>query len=330
MASFVIFPMLATLCGCLENTPFSSSTSSNISGNISGKKPGSSFFKFDYKTVTRISIARNDPTTGEPFSAQVERSKSGADTYSWQIVSQELTDRLAYSNFVEHLLDTLSTLQIQDEAPNGPLESYGLTPPHFAIRFSTESPEKVGSQTEFEIHLGSGDETLFAYDPREPKAIFRVHGALIGMLNHLRNFETLRRKTLLTFESDDIDEIEFWKGSKKTLHIERHGETWKSMASAGSEKTSPVFKKDIQAYLERITHLQIQKFPDDPTWEKAAMETLKNSPQFRIVFKDRKNMPTELRASFQPHSKILTASLSSRAGSVFVIPQEVTKDLNGP
>ncbi|MGK5086575.1 DUF4340 domain-containing protein [Bdellovibrionota bacterium FG-2] len=313
--------LAALLSGCPEKTP---SSSEAVSQSLA-RKPGGFFFKFDYKTVTRVSIAKNDPNSGDRFSTQIERSPTGSELSAWKIVSQELTDRLAYSNFIEHLLDTLSTLQIEDIAPQGPLESYGLNPPRFAIRFSAENRDKPGSQTEFEIHFGSGEENVFAYDPQEPKRVFRVRGAGVSMLGHLRGFEALRRRTLLTFEGDDVDEIEFWNGAKKTLHIERHGDLWKEM-NPKVRKLDP--NTDVQAYLEKITHFQIQRFPDDPAWEKTAFEALQKKPLLRIVFKDRKNAATELRIRPHLESKVLTASLSSREGAVFIVPQELSREFS--
>ena len=273
-------------------------------------------FSFSYQAVKELSIAKNDPATGDAWNAELA-AKSGIDGQDvWEIKSApgklDLVDRLADSGFIRHLLDTLGTITIAGTAPKGPLSSYGLTPPVFAIRWRD-------SDKQHELRLGSQtgtNEARFGFAPPNEE-VYIVQGAALKMLAYLSSFEGIRQRRLVTFDSDDVDEFEIFSGTKRLMYVERETDYWIN------EKGKPL--RGSQELLDQLTHIRIKNFIDKAELNKKLLSKLEK-PMYRAVFKDRGGNPTVLKVVVADSS--VYASLSSRSGSVFELFSEAIRSFS--
>ena len=214
--------------------------------------PGRTIFAFDYSSVESVTIMKNDPRSGDRWNATAE--KSGEDGL-WKIISTSaaVTDLLADGSFIEHLLDTLSTITVAERAPAGPPESFGLAPPVFALRWF------AGAKV-FEARLGPllKDGKRHAVFPSGAGAgtVVTVQGSALDMLLRLKSFDDLRQKRLATFDADDVETIEVMRAAKRIFHASRDGDIWRD----ASQKAMRI---DVQPLLERLAHFRITAFIDD-------------------------------------------------------------------
>lgn len=283
---------------------------------------GKAMYAFDPARVTDLMISKNDASNGEHWTVQLQKNESSQEeNLQWQILSapggKELSDRFADSGFIRHLLDTLTTLSPAEMAPKGPLASFGLTRPHYALQWRSE-----GKLHELRIGLPApkGGYYAQAHIPSQSDLpVVAVRGAALEMLRRIETFEAIRRRTLVTFKADDVDEFELRKGSKLMFYAQRQGVDWVD------RKHRPLGEKTA-AQLEAMVHLRVQAFMDEPEPERAPAFPEKN-PLYQVTFRDRKGMPTDLRVA-QVKNRVL-AQLSSRPGAVFELFPESLKIFEG-
>lgn len=263
---------------------------------------GAYLLPFDFEQVTELTVAKNDPAEGAPWTAKVARQGEGDDA-SWRIVSapdgKELQDRLANRTYIRHLLDTLRTLQYAEDAPEGPLPSYGLASPRFALRWRTP-------QQPFELLVGTElDSGSYVHLPSHEKTVI-ARGAALRMLEHLSDFSMLRQKNLLTLPADDVDEMTFFRNGKQVLYAQRETDSW---VDAKRRK----LKVPAGELLEALAHLKVKDFVDDASSAGSLREKLKK-PDYRIEFKDRQGLPTEIRIA-RENGKIWASESSRKTAS---------------
>lgn len=256
---------------------------------------------FDYAKVTELSIACGDPRSGDTWTASFRTDSDG----EWSIVSPPggatLVDRRADSAFIRHLLDTLRTLVPTAPLPKGDLASYGLDRPLFSLRWKTPDGEhevRIGAPH------GAGGEQFTWVDG----ATIVARGATLRMIEHIDSFDRLRRKTLLTFTSDDVDELELWQGGKKVLYAQRAGIDWQD----ARKRPLPAA---IGERLEALAHLRIRSFIDEPESAGRLYKEVSSRPAWKAVLKDRQGRPTTL--SLGRNQGRVVGLVTSRPGAVF-------------
>jgi hypothetical protein len=280
-------------------------------------KIGSRPLAFDPALVGEVTLSVHGPGAGQgaPWTASIQLEPG----QGWRIGSAPggatLADRLADGGFLVHLLDSLTTLQYTEEPPRGPLASYGLDPPHHALRL------KEGSR-EHELALGAeiregGRYALLA----GTRTVMIVRGSALRMLELLTGFEVLRRRTLATWATDDIDEVELWEDKRRAFAAERAGDAW--VDGKGRR-----LRADVTAWLDAITHLRIRQFIDDPAAAAQIESELRHAPGFRIVSKDRRSR--ELVIAARRDGNVLRAIASTRPGAAFELHPEALAHFRPP
>jgi hypothetical protein len=268
---------------------------------------------FDLNSITRLEIAKADPATGDAWAAQVQRvaTPEGADP-QWEITSApgelNLIDRKAQSGFITHLLDTLKTLRISGPAPRGSLESFGLQPPRFALRWGTH-----------EVRFGKDRYALIE------DSVYEIEGATLKMLEYLPAFQSLRDQIWLSpLTADDVDEIEIYtrknKGQKPVFYAQRDGSVWTD------QQHKPV-KQDISSFLQQIAHVRIQEFVDDSETTRKLQNSIQARPLLRVIFRGRNNLETQASINWEVlnGTKALYGTSSARPNAAFRIFSEALR-----
>jgi len=289
------------LCVFLACTSSKSpSTSTKTAQFIKGQLP----FQFETQKITTFEIAKADPKTGDAWTARFERNREGI----WEIAAgpggPNLLDRKAHSSFIDHLLDTLKTLQVTRPALQGPPESFDLSPPRFALRWGQN-----------ELFLGSGKFASIG------GTVYELEGAALKLLEYIPQFQSLREQTWLSpLTSDDIDEVELSRAGKKYFYAQREGSVWTD------QQHKPV-KPDMNHFLDQITHARIQEFIDDPEVSQRLAQDLRKNPMQELTLKDRNGTATQAFFKWEASGgfKKLYCLSTSRPTSVFRIFDESTR-----
>jgi hypothetical protein len=170
--------------------------------------------------VYELAIQKSDPEHQEYWTAVLTRNANE----QWRITSppadQEMGDRMADEVFINHLLDALQQVQLEKEAPNGALETFGLSSPIFSVRWKT-------SDQEAKLYVGhplKGKATY--YLSLDGKKIWEGSGSGLRMLYMIDSFQKLRRRAWSLFTSDDVDEIEFFRQGRRVFYAQREGNSW--------------------------------------------------------------------------------------------------------
>jgi hypothetical protein len=258
---------------------------------------------FDYEAVQELTIVKSDPTTGDSWTAQLKNV--GPTKLDWEILAgpHSLGDRKANTPYVRHLLDTLTTLAISEEAAKGPPESYGLDKPRFAMRWDS-GEIRIGNTT--------GHAESFATLPTvSPGRTYKVRGAALQMLDHLVNFEFLRLQTFSTLASDEILEIEMKSGSK-SFYAQRGGDDWTDRKNKKLKSTST---RGPQFLVEQIAHARILRFVDDEEEAVKVRKALEQSKAVTAFIGDHQNKKVVMKLS--RIDKQVFATSSARGNAVF-------------
>ncbi|MEK6579562.1 MAG: DUF4340 domain-containing protein, partial [Bdellovibrionota bacterium] len=171
--------------------------------------------------------------TGDRWSAELAHvpSKTKYEDPTWEILSRsqegKFLDNQADANLVNHLLDTLKTLQFSSQATLGPLTSFGLDPPRFALRWRTPNHS-------FELRMGDavqGSESVFYGQISSESGLIQatpivLKGSAQKLLGYISNFSKIRRLTLSMLTSDDVDEFLLKRQGKIMLFAQRDGDLW--------------------------------------------------------------------------------------------------------
>jgi hypothetical protein len=297
-------------------------------------------FSFDYKAVTSVLLAKSDPATGDRWSARLQRE--GDDPEQWTLnpagSARPIGDRRAAGGFILHLLDTLRTLHPVAPAPRGGLDSFGLSPPRFAIRFTVPGD---GGERQYELRIGSDGRTgsgetgawsqFLPPDTREEDAqVVLAGGAALQMLDYIRTFDALRLQTLATFTTDDVDEFELKRAGKSLFYAQREGSDW-------ADRARKPLKADITAQLDGLTHGRIRDFIDDPLDPAAALASaIDHEPLVSALLTDRQGHVTSIRIRWETRDskdaakKRLLATISSRPNAVFELYPELIRYFEAP
>src|SRR3989338_8755800 len=253
----------------------------------------SPLFDFDFEKTEELSISKNDPTTSDTWSARFKRDGKSSKS-QWQIASAPegriLSDRVADHGYIAHLLDTLKTLTASSEINDTPSAHYGLSPPWFALRWSSGS-------TFHELKLGN-------LTPDGRYAVVRgklaiVQGAALQMLAHADTFDVFRRRVIALESADDVDELELYRGKRQVLYAQRQGDDW-------ADRKNKRLKVPVAKILNDLTRLRAATFIE---------EAIPVPEDYRVVMKDRHGKPSILTLGIRDGK--FTALYSGRPNAAF-------------
>jgi hypothetical protein len=211
---------------------------------ISPYKLGQLPFFLDLEQVNTLSLSRNDPETGQTWSATLVRKTPGTASDHWEIspgsTAVPLKDTYADSALVLHLLDTLKTLKITDPNITASDGTMGLQTPQWILEWHT--PEKTER-----LSIGRPIDTEKGNYARIGSTAVSIKGATLTVLGFIKTFQIVRHQRLILFESRNVQKITVEKNGKRSLYAERLSKSW-----------TPA----VEAWLERFTHLRIDDFAD--------------------------------------------------------------------
>ncbi len=273
--------------------------------------------------VRELAIEKNDAVSGDRWSITVRPNPTG-----WEISSagsRSIVDRSADPSFILHFLDTLNTLVYAEPAPQGPAASYGLEPPQFAIRATIASDDSTGADRVIELLIGTAARgtdseeqfTRFARVPAYAQTMI-IHGAAIQMLQMMTGFDSLRKKTVLTFSSDDVDELILNQGSpesaKEKLYTQRDGDSW-------TDRKHQPSKLGVRDRLDGLTHLRVREFVDDSERASKLAASTEASQLYELTLKGRA-LPKPVVLKIASLGPDLVATVSNRPGAAFLLYPE--------
>ena len=232
---------------------------------------------------------KNDPHTEDRWTSRVQKE----DVF-WKIImppeGQKLVDTLANGAWILHLLDTLKTLQVVAVAPKGSLQSFGLNPSRWKLTWG-------GTVKNYFLSLGDPvsdqdkSKGVYALVEYGSSKVMVVQGATLEILSYLQKFETLRHRRLITITMDHVDEVEVHKNGKAFFYAQRQNGLW-------AKKDHSFLPESLSLWLERLIHIQIKDFIDDPDENKRLMTYFK-TPLYKVIFKDRKGKTSALDVVFK-------------------------------
>jgi hypothetical protein len=316
-------------CSCERKSDVAKQTQVSTQATPQGSY---SALQFDYKNTSELLIAKSDPLNGDRWAARIQRdgipSLDNEDLWTIQMGPDSIAagDHKAHGTFILHLLDTIRSLQVKEAQVSGSPESFGLASPLFILRWKVSEPRTATTNTstapgtvrakvfkEYELRLGGpvkgsdgSFQGMYASFGGVPGRVFIVQGAMLKMLDMITSFQVLRLPTVLTISSDDVDELEIKKpAAHGSFYAQRENGKW------ADAKHQPI-AKEIDAFLDQITHLRILKFVDDPAELKKLDTTLASTPVTTLIFKDRHGGPTTLKIYSLSGGQKVYATFSTR------------------
>ncbi len=264
-------------------------------------------FEGDYKKITQLELSRFGTHGESPWSTSLEREEG-----NWIIKTfpggVRRPDRYADTAFVDHLLDTLGTLKIQEKAPQASKESLGLSPPQWAIRFTRNGKTQ-------EVKIGQYDSTIRAAFIEIKSQVYLAKGALLAMFGHLKNFEKLRHGKLSRITLNDVVSVEVEVSGKSSFYAERLSGGW-------ANKEQKKYKEGVVTpWLKRIFEIRIQHFIDQPHLIKMKTRFFVK-PLIRIRTRDRHGKEVTF-GIIKDQGKILTRTSNRVAGMFELYPESL-------
>lgn len=252
----VFFVLTASLFSC---TP-----------KIQPEIPKGQFFSVDPNTIDQISFTRFQD--GKTWSGTFKRK----DHEPWEITSTPdslpILDRLANDKYLNHLLDSLTTLSNIKPTDKGTEEQLGLSPPRWLIQIGTPYNSNA-----LQLKLGGVDTqtnaVISSINMAGVTGTQLIRGSFLGLLDHLKNFQYLRLTTLINKKAGDIFKIEISHGKSKSAAERQVNEWVKKNKNDVSTRLIP--------WIERLVHLQIKNFIDDPR-DQEKLKTLSESTTERV------------------------------------------------
>lgn len=297
--------------GCTKNSP----PIIHPEGSLVFPTLGQAIQSNDPKTPNECFIAKADPITEDHWSANlIAHGPANETPGNWIIAfssaNPHLEDNNANTNYIEHLLDTLKTLQFGPKAPSAREDVYGLSPPRFALKWKINSklfelrigtlvrPNSPNSPNSDEVYAQISNDEGFSQE------VVIIRGAALQMLQFLDSFNTLRQQTWAMFSTDDIDEIELFHKKQSILYAQRDGSNW-------TDRKHHPLKVNIDAFLEGLAHARVASFVDDQALNQKLYKSVQSNPEHQVLLTDRNAHTTRL---------LLKADLgitSMRPGAVF-------------
>lgn len=293
-------------------------------------------------SCTRNAMQRPEPfPTGRVFQIQASQAEKitftrlqngttwstdlvRASSERWKIQTapdaQPLLDEEARSSFIEHLIDSVSTITNTQTAPKGSDEQLGLSRPEWMIRIYVKDPDSV-----IEMKIGSLDTQTSSYVSRiswngKSEALL-ARGAFFGLLSHIKDFHYLRQPQLSSKKPSDVFVIDTFNGKSKAHHIERNVNEW--IAPPHRDVT-----ESVDAWLERVLNLRIYRFIDSKEEQNLLRKKLGEKAAYSIHVKDIQQNTEKW--SFFRRGKEVFATSSSRQNLFFQLHPAAFHRLDKP
>lgn len=237
---------------------------------VKGKK----LFEFEYKKVSVLKVAKHDPFMGEFWNMTAKR-----DNNRWVVDSASVQpaplDKELDTNRIEHVLDTISSLVVQNEAPAGKLDVFGLEPAHYTLEFTADNQNhllQIGSR-ESGTRLFYAQAQAPGHKKVSPPIV--LSGTTLSILEHWDRFQSVRLNLFVGRVTDDVDAIKIFRGAQNVFTAERSGDDWIDA------KKKPI-KKKVTDFLDRLLMAEITKFQDNPEENARIVKETKTNPSYRI------------------------------------------------
>jgi len=234
---------------------------------------GNKLFEFDYKKVSSLKLSKRDPFMGEFWSMSAKK------TATWQVESTSVNptplDRELDTNRIDHVLDTIQSLSVQDEAPSGKLDTFGLEPAHYTLEFTSEGRTyliNVGSR-ESGTRLFYAQAQAPGHKSLSPPLI--LSGTTISILENWDTFQSARQGLFVGRHTDDVDAIKIFKGQQMVFGVERSGDGW-------VDAKKKAVKKKVTEFLDRLLMAEITRFIDEPVENERRLKEIQSNPTYRI------------------------------------------------
>lgn len=299
--------------GTLKETPLPSSPFQLLSAHLPSNPllPGTPPFSFDPKQVTELTIVKSDPTSDDHWIAVFKPALDQEEDH-WEIASsppeQPILDRRANGTFLLHLLNAIQSIRILHPAPHGALDSFGLNPPQYAIRWKTPEQDlefQLGS--ELKDHSGS-------YFTMDRDQIFIATGAAFKMLHLIDSFPYLRQKKWSALSIDDIEQVELRYFGRSIFYAQRDGTVWTD------QKHHPI-RRNTEFFLTQLTTTHVRSFVDNPTQTERLKKSIQIQPFYEAITTDRFGRSTRFQIKLQ--DGIVYGLTSSRPSGVFQIDPRI-------
>ena len=276
---------------------------------------GENAFSFEPTEVIDLTLAKFDSESGNSWVMTLHKEDS-----LWKISSapsdQSLLDRIADETFIHHLLDTLQSVHLHPNPKSGPMESFGLKPPRYALKWSTLSKE-------FKIQVGISSPGLGYFVTLDGTSISVGTGAAFGLLERVLSFRDLRKQTWTILKPDDIDEIELLKNKAPHFYAQRDGDTWTD------RKHRPV-RINVSTVLSQLTSTRPENFVDDPIRAQELRKYILSKESLEVRLTNRFGKTHSLKLS--QREKSVYGINTTRPDGVFILPKALldeTRALTG-
>jgi hypothetical protein len=306
-------PLATTLAGCHSRQ--APDTGRAAGPAAAALHAGGMPFAFDPAAVGELQIDKADRSRGDAWTVTLRREGGG-----WRIaappVGTKLADARADGAYVDHLLETLRTLQIAERSPEDSLEPVGLAPPRFVLRWSA-----AGAGRELRVGQESpsgGDYAQFDADPR----VWIVRGSALAMLERLEDFGAVRLRTLLTAGAEDLRAFEYRARTYRPVRTRLGRARWQALPTLG------LTSEGVRRWVEALAHLRAMRFVDDPAVAGGLRERIEAAPGWQLRFEPVHGKPIELRV--RELEGALWATVSSRPGVAFELFPESRPHLTPP
>lgn len=264
-------------------------------------------FHFGLEAVDSLSIYHRAHSGGESWNARY--AKTGERWHIQSATQALLTDTLADAKLINHLLDTLRTLTIEDNQVSGPSDNLGLASPDFSLEWRSEGKT-------FSLEVGTQDLSTSTAYVRFPHAdrdqVFLVKGAAVQMLDHFRTFAETREKRLVGLDLDDV------AGVSNPIHAQRLSGGW------GDLKNKP-YSDRFGEWLDAFLHLRVQAFLEESDPEIKTAKRALSKPKWIIELIDQGDQKTKIEVARVGNR--LYAQNRSRNEAIFELPLQAEKHL---
>lgn len=273
-------------------------------------------FQFDPAQVSELVLAKDDPESGDRWMVSLEQGEG-----EWNIRSEvnlpPFLDRKANNSFLFHLLDSVRRIRLEECPLQGTLESFGLDPPRFAIRWKANLP---GGDRVFELRTGvQAGNSSKVYVTLDGSNVLVGSGSAFRILNLIDSIHTLRNKNWSSIEADDVDEIEFRRKGRSLFYAQRDGNEW-------TDRRHRPVRKDTETLLSRITDAQAEGLIDNPQKATLLKNWIQNHSVFEVVLTDRGGQSVKLKL-MQKERKVYGVN-SERPSAVFELHPKILEHLS--
>lgn len=240
-----------------------------------GPRVGSKPLSVSAALTTRLEILCRSPECGGVWSAELTRGPDPhAPTLRW-LLGADAVD----ANWLEHLLDSLSELQVREVRPaSTPLASLGLEAPEITLRVTSNAGTA-------EIALGA--RTGRNLGPRFAKvsgtaSLVAVDGVALKLLARMSTRESILYRRLSVWDADDVDTVELLapgrsqgRGARVAFGAERDGHGWKPLRGAATGPSGEAAAARVSEWLEELSRAEAEDFAPAAPRESLTRRTLR-------------------------------------------------------